>query len=201
LSQADVLETLVDLGAGDGIGLPFWRPVARRIINLNYSDRHARQCKTQHPDEVVLTCSGESLPLDDGSVDALVSLEVLHFLPNRSARQRCLAEVCRVLKPDGIFVCSTAIEVGLPAVVKYFGRRYANATLRGMTFGLMLKHCFYRFFDISQYDVGDQVGFNAYQFADDVAERFEILRRINIPLFYPLCTNLMLVCKPLDCGP
>ena len=61
----------------------------------------------------------------------------------------------------------------------------------------MLKHWLYRLFDITRYDQGiDHVGFNAYRFAEDVAGRFAICRDIRLPACYPLCTTMMLVCRP-----
>jgi hypothetical protein len=127
---------------------------------------------------------------------AVVSLETLYVLPGPAARRECLDEIRRVLKPDGVFVCSVAVEVGLPAPIKYIGRRCTGIKAKRISFGIMLRHWFYHFGDLSKYDHGgDHLGFNAYQFAGDVEERFKILRRIWLPLYYPLCTTLMLVCR------
>ena len=189
------LETIIDLGAADGLGLPFLSPLAKRVISLNRYHNHSIEFKSNYPKEIVVTTDGRQLPFMNGCVDAIVSLEMLHLLPNYINRNQCLNEICRILKPNGLFVCSVAIEVGIPALFKYFLRKSNKIELKGMTFGMMLKHCFYHFFDISKYDKGCQVGFNAYRFAKNVSEHFIILEQIYIPLPFPFCSNLMLVCK------
>ncbi len=196
VSQGRGLHTILDLGAADGIAMPFLRPLAQRVIGLNAGQEYSLQFRKAYPDDDTLTADGCAIPLRDECIDAVVSLETLYVVPGPAARRKCLAEIHRVLEPDGVFVCSVAIEVGLPAVIKYIGRRCAGIKARRITFGKMLRHWLYHFCDLSKYDHGgDHLGFNAYQFSRDVADRFEVLRRIRLPLCYPFCTTLMLVCR------
>jgi hypothetical protein len=62
-----------------------------------------------------------------------------------------------------------------------------------MDFRMALRHWLHPFFDVAAIDRGDQVGFHAYHFADDMAALFGGVRRRRIPLPYPLCTTLMLI--------
>lgn len=192
-AKADVL---VDVGAADGIGLSFWTPVAGQIHSINYYHGHSVEFAAAHPERSVMTADVRRLPFPDQSVDIVVSLETLHLLPDRQARRQALLEICRILKPRGILICSVAIEVGVPALIKYAARRATGFDIKGLGFKLMLKHLFHRWCDLARYDKGTQIGFDAYRFADDAAQCFDIHRRIHIPAPYPLCTNLMLAGKP-----
>lgn len=188
-------EVLVDLGAADGIGLPFLRPLAKRYIGVNYYPDHSRQFKDRHPDEDVISADGRRLPFAAQSIDTVVSLETLHLLPSREDRQRCLREVRRVLRPGGLFVCSVPIEVGWPAILKWAARRATGFDLEGMTLWRALEHSLHRVVDVTRYDRGRQVGFDAYRFADDVAGIFERRQARPVPLRHVLRTNLLLVSR------
>jgi len=195
ISANTQINTILDVGAADGIAIPFWEPITENIIGFNYYKTHSNEFKAAYPNHIAITGNITHLPLADNCVDAVVSLETLHFLPDRHARIQALDEIRRVLKPNGIFICSVAVEVGIPAIIKYLGRLCTNLNLSGMSFNVMLRHCFYYLFDISSYDKGQQVGFNAYQFTNDVANKFIISKKIYIPLIYPLCSNIMLACR------
>jgi SAM-dependent methyltransferase len=188
---------ILDLGAADGIAVPFLLTVSETVIGLNDNAAYCRQFRSLRPRQSVLAGDGCSLPFQTASLPAVVSLEMLYILPGREARRTCLAEIHRILKPGGLFICSIPIEVGVPAALKHIGRRCAGIRAERLSPGHMLKLLFYRCVDLSPYDRGgeDRLGFNAYQFAKDMADRFVILRRIRLPLWYPLCTTLMLVGK------
>ncbi len=89
----------------------------------------------------------------DECIDVAVSLEAIYTLRSTDDQLRCLDDVRRVLKADGLFVCSVPIEIGLPAVVKYVGRRTAGV---GSPVGFrdMLKHWLHPVFDLSGYPCG-----------------------------------------------
>ena len=188
-------EILLDLGAGDGIAMPFLQPVADRVIGLNYGHGRSKEFHGTYPDESILTADGRDLPLRDASIDVVVSLETIYILPTLEDQQRCLGEIRRVLKQNGLFVCSVPIEIGLPAVIKYTGRRCARINTR-IGFRDMLKHWLHPLFDLTSSPCGDHPGFNAYHFARRLGDCFRTLRKIRLPLWYPFCTTLLLVCRP-----
>ena len=55
----------------------------------------------------------ESLPLEDGSVDAVISSAVLHFAPDERAFAAMIREMWRVLAPGGLFFARLATSIGL----------------------------------------------------------------------------------------
>jgi SAM-dependent methyltransferase len=184
---------LVDIGAADGIGYPFWRQIADEVLSFNYYLSHAKQFKEAFPENFNAAADGRHLPVKSGLIDVVVCMETLHLIPGFNDRLQCFRDIKRILKADGLFACSVPIEVGMTAFVKYLGRRWKGFELEGMTFSLMLKHCFYRFFDVVKYDKGRQVGFNAFHFTDMLSNEFKIVKTIALPLPAPFNTNLLLI--------
>jgi SAM-dependent methyltransferase len=96
---------MVDLGCGDGI---FTAEVGRRvgaarIVGVEFVDSIAERAREAGV-EVIVCDLGERLPLDDGSVDVVHSNQVIEHLPRTD---HFLAEIRRILRPDGYAVIST----------------------------------------------------------------------------------------------
>lgn len=96
---------LVDLGCGDGA---FTTRVAQRVgpqrtVGIEYVDAIADGARAAGV-EVVVADLRERLPLDDASVDAVHSNQVIEHLPGTD---HFMAEIRRVLKPDGYAIVST----------------------------------------------------------------------------------------------
>jgi ubiquinone/menaquinone biosynthesis C-methylase UbiE len=98
---------VVELGAGTGANLAAYGPAVTRLTLLEPSpamaDRlRARVASTPLAAEVeVVAAPGEALPLGDDQADAVVSTLVLCTVADLD---RTLAEVERVLRPDGRLV-------------------------------------------------------------------------------------------------
>jgi SAM-dependent methyltransferase len=96
---------VVDLGCGDGV---FTVHVARRVgagrtVGVEFVDAIADRARGAGV-EVVVADLGERLPLDDESADVVHSNQVIEHLPRTD---HFLAEIRRILKPDGYAVVST----------------------------------------------------------------------------------------------
>jgi SAM-dependent methyltransferase len=96
---------VVDLGCGDGV---FTVDVARRVragrtVGVEFVDSIADRARDGGV-EVVVADLGERLPLDDESADVVHSNQVIEHLPRTD---HFLAEIRRILKPDGYAVIST----------------------------------------------------------------------------------------------
>jgi SAM-dependent methyltransferase len=97
---------VVDIGSGAGTDLLLAArhvgPSGRAIgIDMTAEMRDcaragARECGLTHV--VVLEADATSLPLDDGSVDVVISNGVLNLVPEK---ERAFAEIARVLRPGG----------------------------------------------------------------------------------------------------
>ncbi len=88
---------VLEIGVGAGANLPFYGPGVSEIFGLDPSERLLRMAlKTGafHP----LEASAEAIPLDTGSVDAVVTTWTLCSIPDAHG---ALTEMRRVLKPGG----------------------------------------------------------------------------------------------------
>jgi len=108
---AGVSGTVVELGFGSGANLEAYPPAVERVLAIEPSDvgtamAAKRMAASPIPVERV-GLDGERLPLDDASVDSVVSTWTLCTIPDAAA---ALAEARRVLRPGGTF---TFLEHGL----------------------------------------------------------------------------------------
>jgi ubiquinone/menaquinone biosynthesis C-methylase UbiE len=93
---------VLEIGVGSGLNLPFYRPAVEEILALEPSIplvkiAHRVSCETRVPVRF-LEASAEAIPLDNGSVDTLVTTWTLCTIPNAAA---ALGEMRRVLRPGG----------------------------------------------------------------------------------------------------
>ncbi|WEX79002.1 class I SAM-dependent methyltransferase [Sinorhizobium numidicum] len=92
---------VLEIGVGSGLNLPFYHPAVREILALEPAPSLlAMARRVPHPGMPVsfIEASAESIPLDDGSVDTVVTTWTLCTIPQATS---ALAEMRRVLKPEG----------------------------------------------------------------------------------------------------
>jgi SAM-dependent methyltransferase len=140
----------VDVGCGTGILTRAITEFAdpRSVIGVDPSRKFLLAAKAASRDSRVtfLEGEGEALPIDDVSVDAVVSGLVLNFLPDLDAG---LAEMRRVTRPEGVIAgyvwdyggemqlmrrfWDAAVELDPAAAELDEGRRYAMARPKPLT--------------------------------------------------------------------
>jgi len=93
---------VLEVGIGSGLNLPFYADRVERVIGIDPSPEllaMARKTIAQAPVPVVLLHgSAEAMPLEDGSVDTVVTTWTLCTIPDAV---RALVEMRRVLSPGG----------------------------------------------------------------------------------------------------
>lgn len=92
---------VLEIGCGSGLNLPFYRKEVREILALE-PDPNLLAMARQLPDAGMpvnfIEASAEAIPLDDRSVDTVVTTWTLCTIPGSHA---ALSEMRRVLKPQG----------------------------------------------------------------------------------------------------
>ena len=107
-------------GCGDGRNLPYF---LRRGFDVRAVDADPAAIQSVRqlaaalhpalpPDQIVCG-SLNSLPWDDGSIDAVICSAVLHFARDDKEFGAALEEMWRVLAPGGLFFARLATSIGL----------------------------------------------------------------------------------------
>ena len=125
--------TVIDVGCSTGYLLEDLRRAipAASLIGVDLVAGGLRKAHANVPEAVLLQADACALPLEDASVDAAVSANLLEHVPND---ERALAEVFRILRPGARAVI--VVPVG-PGNYDYYDRflgherRYARAELAG----------------------------------------------------------------------
>lgn len=108
-------ETVLDVGCGRGlllneaakylesgkaIGVDLWqsRDQSGNAVEATMANAHAEGV---HERIEIKTADMRSLPIEDGSIDVVVSSLAIHNLPTPEDRARAIEEISRVLKPGG----------------------------------------------------------------------------------------------------
>ena len=100
---------VLDFACGTGIvTLPIARQVAR-VVAVDISDEMLRRCEAKcraagAENVTVLQCGLFDPRLEEGSFDAVLACNVLHYLSDRAA---ALARIRALLRPNGVFLSVT----------------------------------------------------------------------------------------------
>lgn len=102
-------KTVLDAACGEGYGSSLMASVAGEVTGLDIDGETVERARENYKDRKnlrFLQGSIASIPLEDESVDAVVSFETIEHVPELLQFQ-FLGEIGRVLKKDGILVMST----------------------------------------------------------------------------------------------
>jgi SAM-dependent methyltransferase len=91
-------ETVLDVGTGTGTGARLALGEGRRVIGLDGAAGMLEIARRDVPEAELIEADFTQIPLDDGSVDVLISVHALLFASDRVA---ALAEWLRVTAPGG----------------------------------------------------------------------------------------------------
>jgi ubiquinone/menaquinone biosynthesis C-methylase UbiE len=93
---------ILEIGFGSGLNLPFYTAEVQHVIGLEPSPKLLSMARkaidSAHRSTELLEASAEAIPIDDRSIDTVVTTWTLCTIPNVT---RALEEMRRVLKPEG----------------------------------------------------------------------------------------------------
>jgi ubiquinone/menaquinone biosynthesis C-methylase UbiE len=92
---------VLEIGVGSGRNLPFYRSPAKELLALEPSQKLVAMAREANEPAVpvnFLEASAEAIPLDDGTIDSVVTTWTLCSIPHADS---ALGEMRRVLRPGG----------------------------------------------------------------------------------------------------
>ena len=99
--------TVLDVACGEGYGAAMMAENALRVTGVDISTdaiRHARSSYGHRANLEFIAASCDSLPFPDASFDLAVSFETIEHI---ETQQAFIAELARVLRPDGVLLLSS----------------------------------------------------------------------------------------------
>jgi len=95
---------VLEAGCGDGYGAAMLARTAERVLAVDVDPAAAAHVARAYAEVEVLRADLERLPLADGSVEVVATLQVIEHLHDQAA---FLAECARVLRPAGTLLVTT----------------------------------------------------------------------------------------------
>lgn len=95
---------VLDIACGAGYGSSMMRDIGCEVTGGDYDEDILIEAKNNWPSVEFIRADAMDLPFENGCFDAVVSFETIEHVNDG---ELFLAEMKRVLKPEGIFICST----------------------------------------------------------------------------------------------
>ncbi len=105
LGNVDLGDELLEVGPGPGLTTDLLRTRVPHLTSVEIDPALASALHRRLAGTNVNVVHGDAtkLPFENGSFSAAVSFTMLHHVPSVALQNRLLAEVCRVLRPGGVF--------------------------------------------------------------------------------------------------
>jgi ubiquinone/menaquinone biosynthesis C-methylase UbiE len=114
---------VLEIGIGSGLNFPLYRAPVTSVIGLEPSSNLLNMARPRAEAAAapitLLDASAEIIPLDSGSIDAVVTTWTLCTIPNAA---RALAEMRRVLRPGGVLLFVEHGRAPEPGVARWQDR-------------------------------------------------------------------------------
>ena len=115
---------VLEIGVGSGMNLPLYGAAVASVIGLEPSSELLRMARAHSLSAAgvpitLINASAESIPMESGSIDTVVTTWTLCTIPHASS---ALAELRRVLKPAGTFLVVEHGRAPEPGVARWQDR-------------------------------------------------------------------------------
>ena len=108
LEDIDLSGDVIEIGPGPGMSTDWLSPKVAGLTSVEIDHKLAESLKQRMEGTNVTVVEGDAtkMSLPDASFDVAVCFTMLHHVPTPELQDRLLAEVCRVLRPGGVFAGS-----------------------------------------------------------------------------------------------
>lgn len=158
---------ILDIGCGYGRTVKALRGLGyERVTGLDISpEMVARGCR-EFPDLDLRVLNGDTLPFRDNTAGAVILFAVLTCIPGDREQKRLMAEILRVLSPEGLLYVS---DYPLQTDVRNRDR-YAITRPQGMPFGVF------------QLPDGETFRHHSREWMEELFMNFEMVSQKEIPV-------------------
>ncbi len=106
LQGSELGEHVLEVGAGPGAATEELGRLAHRVTSLEYDHAFAAKLgvRVNGSNTAVVQGDAATLPFADGSFSSAVAILMLHHLRCSEQQDRAFAEICRTLRPGGVFL-------------------------------------------------------------------------------------------------
>ena len=112
-------QVVLDAGCGNGRNINYMIQNGYHVMAFDRDERSLEQvrslCAAVAPSlsEGIRLADADHIPFSDHSADVVMSIAVLHFAHDHGQFNAMFAELMRVLKPGGVFICRMASIHGM----------------------------------------------------------------------------------------
>ena len=106
LQDVDLGSDVLEVGPGPGLTTDLLRPRVKHLTAIEIDARQAGDLRDrlQGSNTEVIQGDATAMPFPASRFSGAVCFTMLHHVPSPELQDRLLTEVCRVLKPGGVFV-------------------------------------------------------------------------------------------------
>lgn len=110
--DTDLGPNVLEIGPGPGLTTDLLRTSVPRLTTLEIDASLAASLSSRLKGSNVQVVAGDAtkMPFGDAEFSAAVAFTMLHHVPSQDLQNKVLAEVFRVLKPDGFFAGSDSLQ-------------------------------------------------------------------------------------------
>jgi SAM-dependent methyltransferase len=108
LAGIELGDDVLEVGPGPGLTTDLLRASVPRVTAMEIDPRLAEALRRRTLGQGVEVVTGDAtaMPFESARFSGVVSFTMLHHVPSPELQDRLLAEVCRVLRPGGVFAGS-----------------------------------------------------------------------------------------------
>ena len=112
LKDVDLGDNVIEIGPGPGRTTEWLSERVPRLTAVEVDPDLARKLQVRMADTNVTVLEGDAtkLTMDDDQFSGAVCFTMLHHVPSPELQDRLFSEVCRVIRPGGIYVGSDSTK-------------------------------------------------------------------------------------------
>lgn len=97
-------EKVLDLGCGNGRLYELFKEKTIDYYGVDFSEKLIEIARKRYPQFEFQVADALNLPFSANFFDKVFNIAVLHNIPSKELRLKCLKEIKRVLKPEGLLI-------------------------------------------------------------------------------------------------